>query len=57
MTPRPKDRVGLSAFTTPALAAPLGGKVQIIDTRRLRSLSAVVGSSKVTFRFFQMTCA
>lgn len=37
MTPRPGiDRTGLSTFDNPAAAAPNGGKVQVIDTSRLR---------------------
>ena len=37
MTPRPGiDGTGLSTFDNAAAAAPNGGKVQVIDTSRLR---------------------
>jgi hypothetical protein len=41
LTPKlPKDIEGLSTFDTPAAAAPEGGKVQIIDTSRLKCVVA-----------------
>ena len=37
LTPRPGvDDTGLSTFDTPAAAAPNGGKVQVIDTTKLK---------------------
>jgi RHS repeat-associated protein len=41
LTPRPGlDPMGLSTFDNPAAAAPNGGKVQIIDTSRLKCVLA-----------------
>ncbi len=46
LTPRPDvdtahDPKGLSTFDEPGMAAPRGGKVQVIDTARLQSLRLV----------------
>lgn len=41
MTPRPGiDHTGLSTFDSPAAAAPKGGKVQVIDTSKLKCVVA-----------------
>ena len=40
LTPRPDDTTGLSTFDNPEAAAPNGGKVQVIDTSRLKLVHA-----------------
>jgi hypothetical protein len=41
LTPRPgADPTGLSTFDNPAAAAPNGGKVQVVDTSKLKCVVA-----------------